>query len=364
MAPDRSILFVITTLAIGGAESVVRDLALRLVDRGWRVGVVSLVPASAHDQRLREAGVSVSDCGMTLGAPDPRGLFRLDRAISRFAPQIVHSHLFHATLASRLLHTWREFRLVSTSHNVYEGRRIRTLAYRITDRLTDEMTSVTEAAARSLTEAGGARKLPRVVPNGCDTDRFRPDRGVREIVRAELGVEDERFLWLSISNLTEQKDLHMAIDAAATLNSDGMALVIAGDGPEYGSLAARISSRGLTNVMLLGSRADPERLLAAADATLMTSRWEGLPMALIESAASGVPMVSTDVGGCSEVVIDGVTGYLTGSSRDEVVKGMRRMMSTDRESRSVMAASARALALRRFDIDEVTSRWEQIYLTT
>jgi glycosyltransferase involved in cell wall biosynthesis len=123
------------------------------------------------------------------------------------------------------------------------------------------------------------------------------------------------------------------------------------------------SDLGVTErVKFLGTRRDIPALMDAADAYVMSSAWEGLPMVLLEAAASGLPIVATDVGGNSEVVIDGKTGFLVPpKDPDALAQAMLRLMGLPPEEHRRMGAVARQHIEANYSLDHVVDQWEALY---
>ncbi len=122
-------------------------------------------------------------------------------------------------------------------------------------------------------------------------------------------------------------------------------------------------SMGLEDkVRFLGARGDVPGLMNAADAYVMSSAWEGMPMVLLEAAAVGLPIVATDVGGNREVVEQGENGLLV-SPKDSsrLAMAMRALMERPAEERTRMGQAGRALVLQRYDLQRIIQRWEDLY---
>ena len=209
------VAMLVTGLDYGGAERQVVELSARLADRGWRVGVVSMLPPRAFVDDLEAVGVPVVSLGMVRGIPDPRALARVASVLRRWRPLVLHSHMIHANLLGRLVRVVRRVPVqVSTAHNVDEGSRWRELAYRLTDPLCSLTTNVAKAAVDRYVRVGAvpAGRIEHV-PNGVDTERFRPDPEARRRIRAEWG--DGAFWWLAVGRLEEQKDYPTLLRAFA-----------------------------------------------------------------------------------------------------------------------------------------------------
>ncbi|MBL0156120.1 MAG: glycosyltransferase [Bryobacterales bacterium] len=177
------VMLLTTSLARGGAETQVVLLAVALRARGWPVHVVSLVEQNAFEAEMVAAGVEVHTLGMAPGRADLRGVARLAVLLRRVRPAVLHCHLFHANLMGRLARLAFPIpRVISTLHSMAESSRSsadvrwRDRLYRVTDSLADCTVAVCEAVAGRHAEAGAVRRSRlRVIPNGVDTRKFRPN---------------------------------------------------------------------------------------------------------------------------------------------------------------------------------------------
>jgi glycosyltransferase involved in cell wall biosynthesis/SAM-dependent methyltransferase len=360
------VVLLTTNLARGGAEAQVALLAQSLKRRGWPVSVVSLLDPSAFQAELTAAGVQVHSLGMQPGRPNPLALARLAAILRQERPRVLHSHMFHANLLARLMRlAFPRPLIVSTLHSMAEssrhstGTRWRDWLYRATDPLADATVAVCQAVAdRHLASGAVRRGKLRVIPNGVDTGRFRLDAARRLRLRAELGAGDE-FVWLAAGRLMWKKDYPTMLRAAARLR-EGV-LLIAGAGPLGPELAALARALGV-RAHFLGPREDVAALMNAADGLVLSSVVEGLPMVLLEAASSGLPCVTTDAGGARDAVVDAQTGFLAPRGNPEALaSAMARLVELPGPARREMGQAARELALARFDMDSVTSQWEQLY---
>jgi glycosyltransferase involved in cell wall biosynthesis len=154
----RRILLLTTSMARGGAERQVVDLASELRGRGWVVAVLSLIAANAFVDELSAIDVEVGDLRMTRGRPTVAALLRYRSFLRRWRPDIVHSHMVHANLLARIGRAFApSVPVVCTVHTVMEGSRWRAIAYRLTDPLASATTAVSRAAAERSVRTGSCR---------------------------------------------------------------------------------------------------------------------------------------------------------------------------------------------------------------
>ncbi len=359
------LLYLITDLNLGGAESQVVQLAQRGRARGWAVMLVSMLPPRAFVAGLEQAGVEVAHLGMQRGVPDPRAILRLARRIRRWRPDVVHSHMVHANLLARLTRLIAPMPLlICTAHSILEGGRRRELAYRLTDPLCELTTHVSQAGAGRAVQVGA---IPpgkvRVVPNGVDTTRFRPDPTARARLRRELEL-GEHFVWLAVGRFERPKDYPTMLKAFAMAQKQAESLLlIAGQGPLLEE--CRLLARGLNieaAVRFLGVREDIPALMNAADAFLMSSLWEGMSLALLEAAASGLPVVATAVGGNGEVLPPAQKGYLVPpQDSNALCTAMLKLESLSPDERRSLGQGNRRYVEIHYDLERIVDIWERLY---
>jgi len=364
LKPRVSLL--VTGLKRGGAEGQVAQLARGLQGSGLPVEVISLTSGGKFFDELAASGIQVSSLDMEGGASLPGGLARLAMRLRSKRPQVVHAHLFHANILARLVRLAAPIPVViSTLHSVAESSRKhrstlgRDIAYRLTDSLCDATVAVSrEVAEQHLTRGAVRASKLYVVPNGVDVRRFRPDAEMRIKIRRHLGLEEE-FVWLWVGRMIWKKDPETLIDAFARVGRG--VLLVAGSGPDENSMRALAQARG-ARVMFLGERDDVAGLMQAADGFVLSSVVEGLPVALLEAAASGLPVVATRAGGVAGIIEDGLSGFLAPpGDAAALANQMLRVMELSHEQRRRIGLAARRKVCAEFDAELVCRRWLHLY---
>ncbi len=361
------ILFLSTSMGMGGADSQLLAAAQELRGRGHDVLIVSLTPLGPMGLEARALGIPTESLEMRRGWPDPRGLMRLVRLARGWRPDVVHSHMVHANLMARVLRLVVPVPvLINTIHNVYEGGWARMTALRLTNGLVDHMTSVSEAAAeRFVRDRIVPAEILTVVPNGVDTERFRRvPPGTRESVRGALGLGRE-FAWLAVGRFEVAKDYPTMLRALASARrrQPDTVLLIVGRGSLQTEAESLVRELGLQEgVRFLGVRNDVPLVMSAADGYLMSSAWEGMPMVLLEAAAAGLPIVATAVGGNPEVVLDGLSGHLVPPRDPErLAEAMLRLIATSMADRRAMGERGHAHVRANYGLGRLADRWEAVY---
>jgi glycosyltransferase involved in cell wall biosynthesis len=349
---------------IGGAERQVLLLAKGLRRRGWKVSVVALSGGGGDAAaELLAAGVGFMALRMRKGLADPRGWICFHRWLRHETPDVIHTHLPHAAWLARWSRLAAPVRVVvDTLHSSSTGTVGRKLGYRWSGWLVDQVTAVSQAVAVTHLSCSMVSQGKLIVlPNGVDGNVWRSDPTVREAVRLELGL-DREFLWFAAGRLEPVKDYPTLLAAMAQVPEPAQ-LIIAGAGPLQGELIQLAEQLGLEpRVRFLGFQPDVRRWMQAADGFVLSSRWEGLPMGLLEAAACGLPAVATCVPGTPEVILDGQTGWLTPAGDSSALgEFMTKIVRLPAQERRSMGERARLFVMERFSLDAVLDRWEALY---
>jgi len=360
------VFLLVTGLKRGGAEAQVAQLARGLHGLGLPVEVISLTPGGKFFDELAAGGIQTASLEMDGRPALAVGLARLALRIRSKRPQVVHAHLFHANLLARLMRLAAPIPVViSTLHSVAEsGRKSRStrgrdIAYRLTDSLSDANVAVSREVAEQHVARGAVRvsKL-RIVPNGVDTRRFRPDEAMRLRMRNQLGL-DREFVWLWAGRMIWKKDPATLIGAFARLGRG--VLLVAGSGPEENSMR-EMAQRCGARVIFLGERDDVAGLMQAADGFVLSSVVEGLPVVLLEAAASGLAVVATRAGGVAGIIEDGISGFLAPpGDAAALADRMLRVMELSCDQRRRIGLVAREKVCAEFDANLVCRRWLDLY---
>jgi glycosyltransferase involved in cell wall biosynthesis len=305
--------------AVGGTERVLWELATRLPPR-FEVEVW-LSPAPGVDEfaaSLAARDIPVARIAEVDSRWDLRGMARTWKQLRKSAPRLLHVHhvwpaadRYLATLADAagVPHLVVTEHIVGASHSSAQ----RGLKRRELERA-DAVTAVCGAVADSLVRDYGVdRGRVRVVPNGADAPDAWRERDPARRWRDHFGAGFARPLWVCVARLEEQKGHAVLIEALAVVGKRGLdfTCALAGDGSLRNALEVAVAAHGLEGrVKFLGHVEDVGALLAAADAVVLPSRWEGLPLVLLEALARGRPVIASAVGGVPDVIEDNVSGRL------------------------------------------------------
>lgn len=359
-----TIAHVLSSVHIGGAESVALELASLQVEAGHRVLVVSLEepPNGALGPEFQKAGVELhtEPKGQGFDPTLPPRLFRLFR---RERVEVVHSHnpmpLIYAATAAKLAGCGA----VHTKHGPHLDWSRRIWLRRIGAFAADAFVAVSQATADASQELHEvSRKKLRVIPNGTDLGRFHPDPEARAAVRAEFGIPADAWVVGTVGRMAEVKNHPLLVRAAAPLLDEQHHLVIVGDGAEAERTRAVAASKPTGKwIHFPGHRRDIGRLMTAFDVFSLSSDSEGLPLVLPEAMATGLPVVSTNVGGIAEVVKEGETGFLVPARDEEALRDRLKRLADDRALAARMSERAREVAIARYSSEKMLAEYLAIY---
>ncbi len=367
---DLRIVQIVETLETGGAEKLVVALSGALAEAGHPTTIVTLAGLGPLGEELG-SGADVINLGM-----NPRNLLsqimaviRLRRLCGLLGAKAVQTHLPRANFFGLVVALSGGPAVFPTVHNNREfdyglrvgalRRRMRILAYRLLLSRCRRMVAVSQVVKESLVSELGleGRQVDRiaVVPNGIVLPPI-PSSEARAAARREFGVPGDCRLIVGVGRLTAQKnfrDLILALKGLDPATPEWHCL-IAGDGPQHHDLVTLVDDSGLKKrARFLGRISDVDRLLSAADLFCMPSLWEGLPLALLEGMAAGLPIAAYGIDGVREIVPEGLAGRLVEPGDIEMLSAAIRGLLLDPAARTRMGEAGRSLIERDHGLEKM-----------
>ena len=327
-------------------------------------------------ERVEPLGIPVRAIGMRPGVPDPRGVVRLARLLHRERPQVVQTWMDHsnliggvaARLAARAPVIWG---VHHTNHIPQLTKRTTLMTVsacaRLSRWLPTRIVCCSESAREAYAQQGFAAERLTVIPNGFDTDAFRPDPAARLDVRRELGLAPDATLIGLVARYDPFKDHANFLRAAAALKGrlPDVHFLLCGDGVDPGNetLASMVAALGLQgHCHLLGLRRDVPRLQAGLDLATSSSASESFPLAVGEAMACGVPCVATDVGDSALIV--GETGRVVPPHDPlALAAAWEELLALAPDARRRLGQAARLRVQERYELVGITRRYENVYET-
>lgn len=336
------------------------QLVTRLDRRRFEPHVICLAPPGGLLATLQAAQVPVT----CLGARrwwDVRLLWKLKRELKRLQPALLQTFLFHANLAGRLA-GWRA-RVPHIVSGIRVAERRRNVYLRLdrwTESFVEQHVCVSQAVANYSREHGGLdpKKL-RVIPNGVDFERFAT---AAPLDLSHWGISADDEVWVTVGRLDPQKGPWDLLNAVQKLHAKHpkLKLLWAGEGPLRNRMQEWINQHRLQEVIrLIGWQDDIPGLLRAAQGFVLCSHWEGMPNVVLEAMAAGLPVISTNVEGVSEIITHAQTGWLVNRG-DDFSSGWNTVLQ-DKSTASQVAAAGQQRVRKHFTWDEMARQYMDLY---
>ena len=364
----RRVLWLVKGLGRGGAERLLTLMAPKISASGFDLDVAYLLPGEdAFFTDLQQAGISTIclDARRTI---DLRWVSNLRRLLRTTAYDLVHTHSPVPAVAARLL-CRTGVPIVHTEHNLWERyHRLTFAANAATYHRNALALAVSDGVAASIRPPRWARSRlyppVRTLLHGVNPEDSRVGPDARREARERLGLHPSVPVIGNVANLTPKKDHAGLLDAIDRLRRrfpDVIALVV-GTGPLEQELRADAARRGLDrNVLFLGMRDDVLEILPALDVFVLSSRFEGLPISMLEAMVSEIACVVTSVGGIPEALQDGEEGVLVPPGDPEALAHALERVLADPDQRHEMGLAAGRRVRADFSIDRAVRSHIELY---
>jgi len=357
------IVYLVHTLGMAGLENVVVGLINGLEPSLFECTIVSLQEPLQHKVNTERAKVVSLD---KKGGNDPRLIYRLYRFLRQERPHIVQTHnwgtLLEGALAAKLAGVPV---VIHAERGTMDGRRRNLFVQRRLLKVVDQVLSASEALRQRLAASTGFpyQKI-KPIPNGVDVNLFSPRPTEKQRIRRHLGLELTPIYIGTVANLRPVKNHALLLRVGSRLcqSQEQVRFVFAGDGPLKAQLVALAEKLGISaKVQFLGARADIPEVLNALDVFVLPSLSEGMPNAVLEAMACGIPVVATCVGGVPELIEDGNTGLLFPSEdegRLEAILGNLLRCDTQRRA---LGEKGRQRVLECFRLERMVNEYQDLY---
>ena len=358
------VLHVISSSGLYGAEAVILNLSRILRERGHESELAVFSNSKNPNLQLHECAIAegmnsyVIPCS---GQVDRSAIAAIRDRMIQTKADVMHSHNFKADVYAYFALRRSRAPLVATCHNWIDSDPVVTLYGKI-DRIVlrnfARVVAVSEQIAQRLAKSGVHQGNIRSVRNGIDLRPFQDAPPISDL------KSDDRPLVGLVGRLGREKGVDVFINAAAVVlkTFPHARFVVIGEGPDRVALERLIHELKIADdVMLLGRRDDMASVYASLDIMVSASRQEGLPMAILEGMASGLPLVATAVGEVPTAVLDGRTGIVVPPENTERLADAIAALLHDPEKRAQMGAAGRQLIRDELSAERMTKSYLQVY---
>lgn len=367
----KNILHLISSSDFLGAERVVCELARETSAKGDSSVYVALMGTTDHLVKQFQLALGESNIVFHYFPTKCKFDFRAVKAIRYFITdrsiKLVHCHGYksdiYAYLALRFASS--AVRLLATNHT-WKMRSLTERVYKHLDLFVlkrfDQIVAVSDVVSNEMVLRGLDAKKIHMIFNGIST--IPSQQNNRLAMRAILGLESEAIVVGCVASLTEEKAHRDLIAAFALLHEmlPNVRLLLIGDGPLHEDLTEQVGALGLSDLVIFtGRRSDVRELYAAMDVFTLVSYNEGLPMAMLEAMAAGLPVVVTPVGAIPKVVTDGEEGLLVPVGDPVSQAASLHKLTVDSALRTRMGQAAYATVVKQYSSKRMAEDYEHLY---
>ena len=363
--PVTSILLLESKFALGGSERITYDVVRRLDVQRYRPVLCTLYePGEVGEWFIRDGYRFYSR--LITHRYDPRAFGKLRSIIQREHVELVF--LINQPLTcfwGFIMSKYFRIPVVAAVHDKFIGEQ--SLKRRLNRFLMNKMDVILAVAQgqrdQLVTRQYIREDIVRVVYNGIDLDHFKP-RVEREEQCRLLGLNSKAPIVGTVARLVHLKGVDVFLKAAEAVlkKFPSTQFVVVGDGAEAHELKRMSQALGIApSVRFLGSRGDVADTARVFNVGVLSSRTEGLPMAILEYMSLSVPVVATNVGGVSEMVGHGETGLLISEDDPSALAGALEVLLSDPHKARKMGLRGRAKVESCFQISNTVSRTEQLF---
>jgi len=354
----RNILLLYTNFHIGGAQRHIIDLAKGLMKKNMNVIVGSgggLLVDELNENEIRHEVLVKHSMNPILIL---KSIIKIIRCIKNNKIDLVHSHHRFTNLLTfitgKLMVSPPEF--VSTAHNVFPN-------YHKFGFWLNKTICCSSLTQKYITRVSKSRTM--VIHNSISENNLRKKS---KIIKEKIGIASDQVVLINVGRICKQKAQNNIIeivkfieDGRLDINSKYV-FVIVGDGPERKALDILIKTNKLDDkIKLIGERSDVSDLLNMSDIFVLTSKWEGLPLTILEAASRGLPIVSTDIGAVSDFIVNNQNGFLIDyNSKEDYAKKVIELIN-NKKMRTDIGHKARSTFSSKFSMDKFITKTIDFY---
>lgn len=352
------VLHIVPNFGTGGAEKLVVDLLLNYNKNEFDVAALSLYPKAntMYEQKMDENNIKVYYLDKHKGF-DLSMIKKINKFIKIFNPDVVHTHLYVMPYVLFPVIINKIPVRIHTVHTIAEkelnkvGKEIQRIAYKYFNFIP---VAITDEIMDSIKKCYKIKKIP-IIYNGINVEEYRKKEEKR----------NEAIKLIHVGRFSSEKNHNLLIDTFKIVNDKfpNVKLLLVGDGKLKAEIVGKVNRMNLQDkVYFMGVRKDIPELLSKCDIFVLSSDYEGLPLTLLEAMAAGLPIVSTDVGGVSNIITNNINGILVKPNDPVLFSEAIIKLIKNKELRDKIGKNNEISAFK-YDIRNTQKEYEKLYLS-
>ena len=365
--PDEKIhiAFLVHTYGFGGLENMVTNLVNHIDPNRFESTIISFAPLHPLNNRVDLNRIQVISLNKN-GGNNPVLIYKIFLILRKIGADIVQTHNWGTALEGILgAKLARVQGIVHAERGTIEDKERNILLQRFLWGFADQVLSVSEAHRKKVTNIiRFPHEQIKAIVNGVDTERFFPNPEIKEETRKKLGLTKGAFCIGTVGSLRPVKNQSLLFNACKVIlhHFDQVEVLIVGEGPLESKLKQEVQTLGLSGkIHFAGVQPNIPEILNALDVFVLPSRSEGMPNAVLEAMACGIPVIATAVGGTPEVVEDGKSGILIASEDEPHLVQVLKELIQNHEKRLAIGIEGRRRILSHFSLKKMVSEYQALY---
>ena len=346
------VIYIFPSLPLGGAEKGLLDM-IDLLRSQLTIKIVTLFSKGELASEFEKKGISVEEVGMNSGGLFPLKVIFLIKLLKNSRPNVVHTHLVVSNILGVLVAKILGVPVISTVHNVNQWRgTFKRFLDRLLYPLRDCTIAVSHEVGKDLKRVGVYMEKVKVINNGVYAKGFISDE-----------KSDSKFIIGFVSRIVPRKGHKIFFKSLHNLNKiyNNLSAWIVGDGFYMDELVCFVKDLKLNNVVFMGKRLDVDRIFARCDVSLLPSKREGLPIAVLESLAVGVPVIVSNIDANIEVVEHGKVGLVMEKRDHEQLSKLLSLSIDNPALRRRLGRNAVTKIKRFFSLERISDSLVTLY---
>lgn len=364
---QKKIAFFIDSFDPGGAEVIVVLLSRKLIDHGFTIEIYHFgnkwLEAQCKKFKLCSKiapGLKYYKSFITL----PIFAIKFAKILKYNKIDLLHSHLYGAIIAGSISAKLAKIRNIGTLHDIYSLSDNTKLIFgiKIAAAIGTRLITVSKNMENYLqTLATFPAGSVKTIKNGVDLSLY--EKPVDFNLKKKLGLDSCDFVFVSVGRLVKIKGYDVLIEAFTNIESrKSIKLLLVGDGPERSKLETEaFFGKRANDIIFIGHRDDVASILPLCDCFVLPSHSEGLSCSIIEAMASGKPVIATNVGGNSELVRHGQSGFILPANNSEILCKYLSKFINDENKTKIFSIESKRIAREEFGLDAMARNYMKEY---